>query len=235
MSGWIKLHRSLIEWEWYDDVNTRLVFIHCLLQANFKDRSHKGTMFERGSFPCGRDQLAKDVGITTQQLRTSIRKLTSTGEITIKSTNKGTKITLCNYEGYQDMQPADQPTSNQQVTNDQPASNHSIRRKEGKKDKNVIQVDDKDLTEEIYQAYPKKVGKGSAIKAIKKAIKIIDPNDLLEIVKIYSTKIDGKDKKFIPHPSTWFNDMRWEDDQSTWDKPSYNNQQTSTPQTSFRI
>lgn len=91
-----------------------------------------------------------------------------------------------------------------------------------------------DLIEEIYQAYPKKVGKGSAIKAIKKAIKTIDPNELLEIVKIYSTKVDGQDKKFIPHPSTWFNDMRWEDDQSTWEKPTFN-QQTSTPQTSFRI
>ncbi len=135
MSGWIKLHRSLLDWEWYDDVNTRLVFVHCLLQANFKDRSHKGTMFERGSFPCGRDQLAKDVGISTQQLRTSLNKLKSTGELTIKSTNKGTKITLCNYDSYQDMQPADQPTNNQQVTNDQPASNHSIRKKERKKER----------------------------------------------------------------------------------------------------
>ena len=239
MTGWIKLHRSLLEWEWYDDVNVRLVFVHCLLQANFKDRSHKGVMFERGSFPCGRDQLAKDIGISTQQLRTSLGKLKSTGEITIKSTSKGTKITLCNYDSYQDMQPADQPTSNQQVTNDQPASNHSIRKKEGEK---VIKEDNQPSVEselfenpeqvkpeDIYQAYPKKVGKGSAIKAIKKAIKTINPNELLEIVKVYSTKVDGQDKKFIPHPSTWFNDMRWEDDQSTWEKPTFSQQTTIDP------
>ena len=172
MSGWIKLHRSLIEWEWYDDVNTRLVFIHCLLQANFKDRSHKGTMFERGSFPCGRDQLAKDVGITTQQLRTSIRKLTSTGEITIKSTSKGTKITLCNYEGYQDVQPADQPTSNQQVTNNQPASNHSIRRKEGKK---VIKEDKDPRMDQVASLVKRRESTKWSDKEIKQ-LKKLDPS-----------------------------------------------------------
>ena len=133
MAGWLKLHRSIREWEWYDDINVRLTFLHCLVEANFKDKKFKGTLFPRGSFPCGRDQLAKDIGITTQQLRTAFNKLKSTGEITTRTTSKGTSVTVCNYDSYQEMQPADNQQSNQQVTNNQPASNHSIRKKELKK------------------------------------------------------------------------------------------------------
>ena len=133
MSGWIKLHRSIRDWEWYDDLNVRLTFLHCLVEANFKDKNFKGTLFPRGSFPCGRDQLAKDIGITTQQLRTAFSKLKSTGEITTKTTSKGTSVTVCNYDSYQEVQPADNQQSNQQSTNNQPASNHSIIKKEGKK------------------------------------------------------------------------------------------------------
>ena len=133
MAGWLKLHRSIREWEWYDDINVRLTFLHCLVEANFKDKNFKGTLFPRGSFPCGRDQLAKDIGITTQQLRTAFNKLKSTGEITTRTTSKGTSVTVCNYDSYQEMQPADKQQSNQQVTNNQPASNHSIRKKELKK------------------------------------------------------------------------------------------------------
>ena len=135
MSGWIKLHRSIKDWEWYDDVNVRLTFLHCLVEANFKDGRFKGTSFPRGSFPCGREQLAESVGISIQQLRTALSKLESTGEITIKSTSKGMTLTICNYETYQHVDLGDQPASNQQVTSDQPASNHSIRKKEGKKER----------------------------------------------------------------------------------------------------
>ena len=33
MSGWIKLHRKITEWEWYSDANTFRVFMHLLLTA----------------------------------------------------------------------------------------------------------------------------------------------------------------------------------------------------------
>lgn len=42
MSGWIKLHRKLLDWEWYSDTNCRLLFIHCLLKANFEDTKWRG-------------------------------------------------------------------------------------------------------------------------------------------------------------------------------------------------
>jgi len=103
------------------------------LKPILKTRTSRERYSLEDHFPCGRDQLAKDIGITTQQLRTAFNKLKSTGEITTRTTSKGTSVTVCNYDSYQEMQPADNQQSNQQVTNNQPASNHSIRKKELKK------------------------------------------------------------------------------------------------------
>jgi len=66
--------------------------------------------------------------------------------------------------------------------------------------------------EQIYQAYPKHVGKGQAFRAIKAALKKIHSSSLLDAVNRYSVSVAGKDPQFIPHPSTWFNGERWLDE-----------------------
>ena len=40
MSGWIKIHRQILEWEWYSDTNTFRVFLHLLLKANHKEKKY---------------------------------------------------------------------------------------------------------------------------------------------------------------------------------------------------
>jgi hypothetical protein len=67
---------------------------------------------------------------------------------------------------------------------------------------------------EIYDAYPKHVGRAAALKAIEKNLKDRDPDEILAIVKLYADKIraEGKEQQFIPHPTTWFNQGRFDDD-----------------------
>jgi hypothetical protein len=73
--------------------------------------------------------------------------------------------------------------------------------------------DDGITAEDIYAAYPKKVDKGHAIPAIKKAMNKVQPAELLRCVQAYSGSVKGKtERKFIPNPSTWFNGERWADD-----------------------
>jgi predicted transcriptional regulator len=118
-NGWIKLHRSLLEWEWYDDINVMRVFLHCLLMANHKDKKYRGAVVERGSFLTGRDTLASQTGLTVQQIRTSLNKLKSTNELTIKSSKQGTVIQVVSYDKYQEVtneSTTHQPDSNQIVT-----------------------------------------------------------------------------------------------------------------------
>ena len=64
---------------------------------------------------------------------------------------------------------------------------------------------------DIYAAYPKKVGKGQALKAIGTALNKCSFETLLEHVKKYALSVVGKDPQFIPYPATWFNGLRWED------------------------
>ena len=41
-TGWIKLHRKFLKWEWYSDINTKSLFLHLLLTANHKDKQWQG-------------------------------------------------------------------------------------------------------------------------------------------------------------------------------------------------
>lgn len=143
--GWIKLHRSIVDWEWFDDANTLSLWIHLLLKANYKDSTWHGIEIKRGSMVAGRIELSKMTGISEQSIRTSLAKLKSTNNITIKSTNKYSVISINNYNLYQDTNQLD----NQQLTSNQPATNHVLRSKEGKKEKNIY-GSLSSLNEEVY-------------------------------------------------------------------------------------
>jgi len=83
--------------------------------------------------------------------------------------------------------------------------------------------------EAIYQEYPRKVSKPEAIAAIKKALKTISAEKLIEKVKAYAQAIAWKDRQFIPHPATWFNKERWKDDPAEWVQPSSNGSRPDKP------
>jgi hypothetical protein len=131
MQGWICLHRKLLEWEWYSDINTTRLFIHCLLRANHKAKKWQGTDVPAGSFIGGLHALSEQTGLSVQQLRTCIQRLKSTNDITVKATNKFSVITVMNWASYQDKeeqqqanQQASQQTNNNQITNEQQSINN---------------------------------------------------------------------------------------------------------------
>ena len=64
----------------------------------------------------------------------------------------------------------------------------------------------------FWSVYPRKIAKGHARKAFDKACKIADPIAILTAVKKFADATQGTDKQFIPHPTTWLNGERWEDD-----------------------
>lgn len=70
--------------------------------------------------------------------------------------------------------------------------------------------------ETLYSLYPRKEGRLAALKAIEKALKTVDYEVLLEAVTAYAAAREGQDRKFTPHPATWFNQGRWEDDRANW-------------------
>lgn len=101
MQGWITLHRKLINWGWYPDVNVSRVFVHLLLVANHKQGEFLGTKVKRGQFITSYQKLSNATFLTIKQVRTALRKLESTGDISVRTTNKFTLITVSNYDAYQ--------------------------------------------------------------------------------------------------------------------------------------
>jgi hypothetical protein len=75
--------------------------------------------------------------------------------------------------------------------------------------------------EDIYAAYPRKVGKQGAIRAIQKAIRDVGIDRLLNDVKTYAeatSRWPAEDRQYIPHPATWFNRGSYEDDPKEWER-----------------
>ena len=126
--GWIKLHRQILNWEWFNDTNTFRLFIYLLLTANYETKKWQGITINRGQILTGRLKLAKTLNLSEREIRTSLNKLKTTNEITIKTTNKYSIITVCKYDNYQnientnDQQPDQQP--DQQTTNKRPTNDH---------------------------------------------------------------------------------------------------------------
>lgn len=140
MPGYIKIDRKILEWEWYRNINTKILFLHCLLKANWKEGKFEGRAIPKGSFVTSIPRLSEETMLTTQEVRTALAHLKSTGEITVETTNKYSVITINNYSSYQDTSsPIDsQATDSQQFDNrlitgsQQPINSLSTTIEEGK-------------------------------------------------------------------------------------------------------
>lgn len=69
---------------------------------------------------------------------------------------------------------------------------------------------------QIYDAYPRKIARKDALNSILKALKKIFPEKLLELTKQYANARIGEPEQYTPHPATWFNGERFNDDPKTW-------------------
>lgn len=118
--GYIALYRQFIDWEWYDDANTMRLFIHCLLLANHKDKKWRGKTIKRGQFITSQSKLANSLKLSIMQIRNSLKKLKTTGEITVYTTADYSVITVNLYDSYQDKEQAKEQakdTTNEQANN----------------------------------------------------------------------------------------------------------------------
>jgi len=218
MSGWIKLHRGLTEWEWYTDANTMRVFIHCLLKANHTDKKWRGHDIKRGQFIGSYDSVAKDLNLTVSKVRTSLNKLKLTGEMTIKGGNQHTVFTIENYDSYQSLADESQTddkrmTIKSQTDDNQIAATKNLKNLENEKnDKNTVEI----AFDIFYSAGLVKKSKQAALKSFtsickngKKTPEEIANTLAEDIKKRITAKQFGIDQL---HPSTYLNGRRWEDE-----------------------
>ena len=152
MDGYIKIFRQLLNWEWYTDGNVLRVFLHLLLNANFKPSRFRGLTLPVGALVVSIDSLSASLGLSSQQIRTALKKLESTGEINKQITNKFTIITICKWECYQAETNTEQQANNKQITNKQQANNKQITTEE--EYKNVRKKECKNIDSSCENSQP---------------------------------------------------------------------------------
>ncbi len=167
MSGWIKLHRKMLKWEWIDSHKHVGLFVNLLLHANYEETKYRGEIILPGQVYTGIKKLQQWTGLSYQNIRTCLNDLKSTNEITIKSNTKRSIITIVNWTLHQQ----DNNQANKQLTNDQQTTNKQLttskKLKKEKKLKNIyIHVLDQITHEEaegffniLWSRYPRKVNK----------------------------------------------------------------------------
>jgi len=137
MSGWIKIHRKFLDWEWFNKSEAVHLFLYMLIKANHKDAKWQGNDVKRGQFISSLGNISNATGISIQQIRTILKKLEKTNEIEVKSTSQFTIVTICKYECYQD----ENEITNKPITNNQQTTNkRSTTNKNDKKEKNEKEV-----------------------------------------------------------------------------------------------
>lgn len=216
--GYIKLHRSILKWEWYGKRTVRELFIHLLLTANYEPQKWQGIVIERGQRAYSRASLSAETGLSEQEVRTAISKLLSTGEITSQKHPQSAVLTVVHYDNYQQstsQSTSEQPSSNQAATSDQPVCKKD---KESKKEKEETPPLPPTGFESFWSAYPKKKSKTDAVKAWEK----LKPDcELVAIIlqKVAQAKTSQEwrkaDGQYIPYPATYLNGKRWEDESET--------------------
>ncbi len=182
------------------------LFIRLLLKANHKDSTWRGIEIKRGQLVTGLHSLANQTGIPVQRLRTCLSRLERGGEISRKSTNKFTIITICNFNKYQEKPEEKQQTNNNQTTNNQ-------QQRKNNKNKNTSPEEDHRFME-FWSRYPRKTKRPDAYRAWKKHN--CGKSRLEEVMSSLNIYINGpwhgKDKQFIPYPASWLNGEPWNDE-----------------------
>jgi len=137
MRGYVKLHRSFIDSEWYSDINVSRLFIHLLIKANYKEKTWQGILIEKGSLITSISKLSFETKLSVKQIREAINKLKRANQVATRSTSRYTVIYIRNYIKYQEedtqdgMKRASQVASERAITKE----DKKIRNKEEEKKK----------------------------------------------------------------------------------------------------
>ena len=120
--GYVAIPRGLTDWEWYTEPNTARLFIHLLLTANWQEKRWQGITIKPGQLVTSQSQLAKQLGLSVQEVRTALKHLVLTELLTVKTGPKYSVVTINNYDLLVDSN----RVSNRLLTGNQQAANNNL-------------------------------------------------------------------------------------------------------------
>jgi biotin operon repressor len=151
------------------------------------------------------ESLARDNGIGRDAIRTLINELLEAGYLMRSEDRERNEKGYLGGYTYTTQDPTqDNPTQ------DNPLHKNNIIKKNNLKNNERIYSDSQEIQFELFwKHYPKKVDKGAAIRAFRKAAKTQDLAEVIEGAKRYAEDPNLPDKQFIKNPATWLNAESW--------------------------
>lgn len=213
--GYIKFWRKIIKWGWFSDTHTFHLFSYLLIKASYTDSEFLGVKINPGQAVIGLKQTSIDTGLSVQSIRTALSHLKSTNEITIKSTNKFSIVTILNYSSYQNQEEIDNNKNN--TKNNKPSTNHQqttnniqeVKKVRSKEQTQPLEGISEIHFKDVWKDYPSKTGVGIALRNFRKTVKNLEDLDLIKnCLKTYIAHLAANDWKKPQNGSTWFNNWR---------------------------
>lgn len=229
--GYIKLDRAIENWRYKTKPNYVALWVELLLRANHSAKKWNDIVIERGQFVTSYESLQKGTGLSLQQIRTIFNKLKEE-EITIKTTNKYSLITIVNYDKYQgeitttnkqtNNQEDEILTNNQQTTNKQLTTNKNNKNKKNEKNNKYIYRGSEKLIDALlgFEEMRKLIKSPMTDKARDRLVKRLnsittDENEQIEILEnsivncwkdVYPLKKKSEDEeRKIKYEQPWMN------------------------------
>ncbi len=140
--GYIKLWRKSLDSGLLKNSNLWTFWCWCLLKASHKEIKimvgYQEVVLQPGDFVFGRKKAAKELKMSERTVRTCLKTLKNILNVTIKTTNKFSIVSVMNWESYQSDNSASDHQSDQQATNKRPTSDQqATTNKNVKNNKNV--------------------------------------------------------------------------------------------------
>ena len=219
--GWISLHRKLRDNAIYSKSNYLHIWIEILLKVNHKEKkiiwNNETFTIEEGGGIFSQKKISEELGIPIGTVHNCLKWLKAESMIEIKTTTKFTYIKVLNWNEYQEVESKvenrmkTKRKQNETNNNDNNDNNDNKKEKRESKQEKAFNI--------FWEEYPRKIGKSKSKELFKKIIlsrkELKERNELFKEI-IYAIRKQKKSKawediKFIPHPTTWLNQGRWED------------------------
>jgi len=139
------------------------------------------------------------------QCETAMKWLRKATMITTRKTTRGIIVTVCKYEYYQDPKNYETYRRTTEKPTGEPQTDYTIskEREERKKEPNILFI-------EFWDSYDKKVGAKNKCEKKWLALEDDERQKIIDTLPSFLSSIS--EKKFVPHPETYLNQRRWEDD-----------------------
>ena len=148
------------------------------------------------------ESLARDNGVGRDAIRTLINELLEAGYLARSEARERNEKGYLGGYTYTTAEP----------TQDNPTQDNPLHKKtitKNKEIKNNERIYSDSQFEEFWNYYPKKVDKGAALRAFRKAAKTEDVALIINGAEKYAKDPNLPEKQFIKNPATWLNAEAW--------------------------